>query len=184
MHLILCIEQEPSEGANVEKLAIWALTGLLAYICVILTSIDNKIDTLNMHNAQYATLNEVKPQSYTGDDVHQILYNEAMPYYASPAQAGLLIAGILSIFISWHISRIYYTHQWTKRILRKSFAHFSEPHVMMQPREALHKDQDCVGDAPLPDGRIKASWLPPHARQLYSDWTMNRNKHSGSRSTV
>lgn len=153
-----------------ERLATWVLAGLLAYICMVLTSIDNKIDALNMQNTQYTMLNEVKPQSYSAEEVQQVVYQEAIPSHATPMQAGFLIAAILSIFVSWHVSRIYHTHQWTKRILQKSFAHFREPHFIPEPGEPLHVDQDCVVDAPRPDGRIKDSWLPPHARKLYAAW--------------
>ena len=154
-----------------EKLATWALAGLLAYICVILTSIDSKIDALNMQNTQVAMLNEVRPQSFTGDQVQQIVYEEAVPFQASSMQTGFLIAAILSIFISWHASRLYHSNRWTKQILQKSFAHFREPQIAPQPNEPLHPDQECIDDAPLSDGRIKNSWLPPHAQELYAAWT-------------
>lgn len=153
-----------------DKLATWALTGLLAYICVILTSIDQKIDAINMQNSQFAMLNEVKHQNYSSTDVQQIAYHEAIPLPATPAQAGFLVAAILCAFVSWHLSKLYHNNQWTNRILRKSFAHFNEPHVVPKSRVELHLDQDCVGDSPSPDGRIKSSWLPPHAQKLYAGW--------------
>ncbi len=156
-----------------EKLATWAFAGLLAYICVILTSIDSKIDALNMQNTQVAMLNEVKPQSFTGDQLQQVIYEDAVPFHASSIQTGFVIAAILSVFISWHLSRIYHFNQWTKRVLQKSFAHFHQPQVKPKPSQALHPDQECIDDAPLSDGRIKSSWLPPHAQELYAAWTKN-----------
>jgi hypothetical protein len=135
-----------------------------------LTSIDSKIEALNMQNTQFAMLNEIKHQNYSSNEVQQIAYHESVPLPASPAQAGLMIAAILSIFVSWHLSRLYYVNQWTKKVLQKSFAHFNEPHVIPEPRPKLHPDQDCVDDSPLPDGSIKASWLPPHAQKLYAEW--------------
>ena len=157
-----------------EKLATWALAGLLAYICVVLTSIDNKIDDLGARNTQYSVLSNIKPQSFSDEDVQQIVYHEALPLRGISLQTGFMIAAILSIFVSWHVSRIYHSHQWTKRILRKSFNGFSEPYVAGKSREALHVDQDCIVDPPRPDGRIKDSWLPPRVRQIHAQWSVRK----------
>lgn len=153
-----------------DRLVTWALAGLLAYICVVLTSIDKKIDTVNMQNSQFAMLNEVGHQNYSSSEPQQIAYQEAIQLPASPAEAGFLVAVVLSIFVSWHLSRVYHANQWTKKVLRKSFAYFNEPRVIPKPGAELHPDQDCVGDSPSPDGRIKSSWLPPHAQKMYAGW--------------
>jgi hypothetical protein len=159
-----------SGGADVEKLTIIVFAGLLAYICFVLTSINAKLDELNASGAQVAVLNEVKPQSYSADEPRDVGYQYSAPAGAEQMNAGYVIAAFIAIFVSWHVSRLYHTHQWTKRILRKTFASYSEPHVMPARREPLHLDQDCVGDPPLPDGRLKESWLPGNARALYAGW--------------
>ncbi len=153
-----------------DKLAVWVFAALLGYICFVLTSINGKLDDLNASGAQVAVLNEVKPQSFTGNDVQQIVYREAAPSVGTSMQAGFLLAAMISIFVSWHTSRIYHTHQWTKRMLKKTFTTYSEPHIVPARRDPVHVDQDCVGDPPRPDGRIKQSWLPAHAKELYVSW--------------
>jgi hypothetical protein len=158
----------------VQKLAIGVFLSLLGYICVVLTSINNKIDAIYTSGTQLAVLNEVKPQAYTANKIQDIAFKNHDPVQLAPQlvplNAGLMIAAAIAIFISWHLSRIYHSHQWTKRILKKTFNHYSEPYLKPVPAEPLHTDQDCVSDAPLDDGAIKESWLPPHAKALYAVW--------------
>jgi hypothetical protein len=158
----------------VQKVLIGVFLSLLGYICVMLTSINSKIDAIYTTGVQYAVLNEVKPQSYAGERVQDVTFKSPGPAQIAPqlvpANAGLMIAAMISIFISWHISRLYHSHQWTKTILRKTFTQYCEPYLIPTPPEPLHADQDCVGDPPREDGSIKESWLPPHAKELYAVW--------------
>ena len=153
-----------------QKLAAVVFAGLLGYICLMLTSINNKIDAIYASGTQYAVLNEVKNQSFTSGEIQEVaVKNQAVPQVTT-ADAGFLLAAMISIFIAWHLSRIYHSHQWTKTILRKSFAVYKEPYQVPAAPNAIHLDQDCVADLPLPDGRIKESWLPPYARASYMGW--------------
>lgn len=153
-----------------DKLIILVFAGLLGYICLVLTSINDKLELMNVSNAQVAVLNEVKSSSYPQDEIQQIAFHQSMSQPINPVQVGLIIAALISIFVSWHLSRIYHSHEWTKKILSKTFSPLNEPYIAPAKREFIHLDQDCVGDGPLPDGRIKDSWLPPHAKQLYAAW--------------
>ncbi len=153
-----------------EKLAAVVFAGMLGYICLMLTSINNKIDAMYGSGTQYAVLNEVKPQSFSGNEIQDIALKNDMALPLSASDAGYLLAAAISIFIAWHVSRLYHSHQWTKTILRKSYVHYTQPYRTPAMPEAIHLDQDCVTDEPLPDGRIKRSWLPPHAVALYSGW--------------
>jgi hypothetical protein len=152
----------------VDKLAVWILAGLLGYICLMLTSINSKIDAISDSGTQYAVLNEVKPQSFNGEEVQQVASRDQILPQASSVNTAFMLAGVIAIFISWHLSRIYHNHQWSKRILRKSFAHYDGPYILPAKREAIHPDQDCAGDPPAEDGRIKVSWLPMHVRGFYA----------------
>lgn len=80
-------------------------------------------------------------------------------------QAAFVIVSLIALFISWHLSRIYHTHQWTKRLLRKTYSQYNRAYPVAKAAEPLHPDQDCVGDPPPPDGRIKDSWLPAHVHE-------------------
>ncbi len=158
-----------------DKLVAWVLAGLLAYVCLVLTSINGNLEALNASGTQVSVLSEVKQDSYRGEEPEQIAYQRSEAVRASPVQAGFIIATFIAIFLSWHFSRLYHTHQWTKKILRKSFAPYREPYITAVPREPVHLDQDCVSDAPLPDGRVKESWLPGHAKALYATWGGRNN---------
>ena len=157
-----------------QKFVVAVLIGLLGYICLMLTSINNKIDAIYASGTQYAVLNEVKPQSFTGDAVQNVAFKDQSPVQLAPqtlpVNAGLMVVAMIAIFVSWHVSRAYHAHQWTKTILKKTYTHYRQPYQPPEPAAALHLDQDCVGDAPQPDGRIKESWLPAHAKEVYSAW--------------
>jgi hypothetical protein len=139
-----------------------------------LTSINSKIDAIYTAGVQFTVLNEVKPQSYTGERIQDVAFKSQGPVQLAPqfapSNAGLMIAGLIAVFLSWHLSRIYHSHQWTKTILKKSFTHYREPYVRPAEPGEIHCDQDCVGDAPSDDGAIRDSWLPPHAKRLYATW--------------
>jgi hypothetical protein len=149
----------------VDKVAVWVVAGLLAYICFVLTSISGKLDGLGMSGVEVATLNEVKPHSADAKEPHISFYREAESSLSNPAQGVLFVASVIAIFVSWHISRIYHNHQWTKRLLRKTYAQYNRPYPLRQDADLLHPDQDCVGDPPPPDGSIKDSWLPAHVHE-------------------
>ncbi len=147
------------------------IVGILGYIGVVLTSINDKMGQLDLQNTEVAVLNEVKTQSYTGAE----LTDTSLAF--SPAKldfpytlAALTIAALTSVFVTWHLSRLYHNQQWSRKILRKSYAYRREPIVEFRPREILHDDQDAVFEKPLPDGRITDSWLPPRAQRLYESW--------------
>lgn len=149
-----------------EKLAIWAFAGLLAYICVMLTSINGKIDAIYASGMQVAVLNEVNTQSYSSGDIQPAVFRESAASGLSPVNAALILMAMISMVVSWHISRIYHTHQWTKIILKKTFAQYRPAHPVPVKYEPIHPDQDCVGQAAVPDGRIKDAWLPPSFQRL------------------
>jgi hypothetical protein len=49
-----------------KKIAVSVVIILLGYICLMLTSINSKIDAIYASGVQYAMLDEVRPQSFTG----------------------------------------------------------------------------------------------------------------------
>ncbi|NJM35245.1 MAG: hypothetical protein HC850_11630 [Rhodomicrobium sp.] len=151
-----------------EKLAVWVFAGLLGYICLMLTSINSKIDAIYDSGTQYAVLNEVKQQSFNGGEVQQVAFRDQVFPQASSINTAFMLVGVISIFVSWHLSRLYYNHQWSRRILKKNFAQYDSPYIMPSKRETIHIDQDCAGDPPPEDGRIKVSWLPMHVRGFYA----------------
>lgn len=147
-----------------EKFAVWVVAGLLAYICLILTSISGKLDDLGVAGVEIGAANEVKPRSLDLKEPRISLYREAQASAGTPTQTIIIVMSLIGVFVSWHISRIYHTHQWTKRLLRKTYAHYDRIHPVQEPAE-LHPDQECVGDPPPADGRIKDSWLPAHVHE-------------------
>ncbi|WP_125461592.1 MULTISPECIES: hypothetical protein [Rhodomicrobium] len=149
-----------------DKLAIWVFAGLLAYICVMLTSINGKIDIIHASGTQIAVLSDVKNQTYTVNDGRMPVYRERANSSLSPLNAGLFLAGVIAMLVSWHMSRIYHTHIWTKTILKKTFGQYRPAYQVPARAEPLHPDQDCVGEPATPDGRIKDAWLPPSVRRL------------------
>lgn len=153
-----------------ERLATWVLAGLLAYICLVLTSINNKIDVFNATTTEVAVLNEVKNQSYRSTGESEIVPRQSSFKSFDVMDAGYALMVLMAVFASWHFSRIYHTHLWTKKILRKNYAQNSGPAVDPAPRELIHMDQDCIAEPPSIDGRIKDSWLPPHARSMRAGW--------------
>jgi hypothetical protein len=154
----------------VDKLATWALVGLLGYICLLLTSISQKLDAFNLPDTEVAILNEVKPQSFRLDEIHSGEFQKSASAATTPVSAFFLLSVTIFAFVSWHMSRIFHTRQWTNKALRTNIAPYHHPHVAARPREPIHPDQDCVSDPPMQDGGIKPSWLPDHARQNYVDW--------------
>jgi hypothetical protein len=149
-----------------ERAAIWIFAGLLTYMCFVLTLINYKIDRNNPDNIQVAALSDVTRTSAAGGSMeHAVMLRQSQPTL-SPVHAGLGLLALASIFASWHLSRIYHTHEWTKMVMRKNFAPYAEPYVKPHAPEALHADQDCIGDPPAPDGRIKDSWLPRDLTRL------------------
>ena len=149
----------------------WVIIGILGYIGVVLTSINDKMGQLDLQNTEFAVLNEVKTQSFTGAElVETSLAFTPVTLDFPYALAALAIAAITSVFVTWHLSRLYHNQQWSKKILHKSYAYRREPVVDFRPREALHQDQDAIFERPLPDGRITDSWLPPGAQKLYESW--------------
>lgn len=149
-----------------ERAAIWIFAGLLAYMCFVLTLINYKIDRNNPTNIQVAALSDVIRTGSAGGNTERALLIHQPQTTVSPVHAGLGLIALASIFASWHLSRIYYTHEWTKMVLRKNFAPYAEPYVKPFTPDALHADQDCIGDPPAPDGRIKDSWLPRDLTRL------------------
>lgn len=149
-----------------EKLATWALIGLLAYISAMVTSINSKLEVLNSPGTQYAVLNETKTQSYSGGELQQVVLKDNTQSSMTPLNAALMLTAMISLFASWHFSRIYHKHQWTKSILRKTFSQYGAAYRQTATYEPIHMDQDCIGDPALPDGRIKDSWLPPSLKRL------------------
>ena len=149
-----------------ERAAIWVFAGLLAYICLVITSINGKLDEFNASNLQYASLSDVKRETRPSGEAEQIVMSHQAAPFVTPTHVGLVLIAMVSVFVSWHLSRIYHTHEWTKTVLRKNYAYYTEPYRAPETREALHTDQDCVGDPPSPDGRIKDSWLPCHVTRL------------------
>ena len=149
-----------------EKAVIWSFVGLLAYICFILTTISGKLDQISLSNLQYASIADVGPDRAPVGEVAQIAMSHQTQPVATPHHFGLVLFAMISVFVSWHLSRIYHTHEWTKTVLRKNYAYYTEPCRAPETREALHTDQDCVGDPPSPDGRIKNSWLPYYVTRL------------------
>jgi hypothetical protein len=150
----------------VDKLAVWVLISLLAYICFVLTSINSKLVTSELSGAQYAVLNEVKPNSLSDVEAREVVMAVQPQSAVTSSNAAIALIAVVSIFVSWHFSRLYHNHEWTKSVLRKRYAAFTEPYTVPVPHEPLHLDQDCVGDPPPPDGGIKNSWLPTHLRRL------------------
>ena len=149
-----------------ERAAIWIFAGLLAYICLVLTSISGKLDGINASNIQYAYLVDTMRQKSAADDIQEMaMTHETQPFVTS-TQAGLALIAMISVFASWHLSRLYHTHEWTKAVLRKNFTLYTDQYRVAETRDVLHADQDCVGDPPSPDGRIKNSWLPCHLTRL------------------
>lgn len=149
----------------------WVIVGVLSYIGVVLTSINDKVGRLDLQNTEFAVLDEVKTQSFTGAelaDTSQAFTPASMnfPY----TLVALCFAALTIIFATWHLSRLYHNQQWTKKILRKSYAYRREPIVDLHAREILHEDQDAIFEKPLPDGRITDGWLPPRAQKLYESW--------------
>jgi hypothetical protein len=145
---------------------IWVFAGLLAYICFTLTFISVKLDEFNVNNLQYAAIGDLDRERPPVGDVAQIAMSHRAQPPVTPLHFGLVLFAMISVFVSWHLSRIYHTHEWTKTVLRKNYAYYTEPYRESETRETLHADQDCVGDPPLPDGRIKDSWLPWHITRL------------------
>jgi hypothetical protein len=135
-----------------------------------LTSINHKLDAIYGSGTQYAVLNEVTPQSFTQGEIIPSAASKQLASRVTLADAGIFLALAIGMFIAWHLSRIYHSHQWTKTILKKSFVHYQQPLEEPAESETLHPDQDCVGDPPPADGRIKESWLPPYARAFYAGW--------------
>ena len=160
-----------------ERATILVFAGFLAYICFVLTTINTKLDEFNASNIQYAALTDVGPVKSSGRQVGQMAMRHQPQPFATPMHVGLVLIAGISVFVSWHLSRIYHTHEWTKTVLRKNFAPYTEPYRASETCEALHMDQDCVGDPPSPDGRIKDSWLPVHIIRLD---TGTRKPHSES----
>jgi hypothetical protein len=149
----------------------WVTIGILGYIGVVLTSINDKMTQLDLQNTEVAVLNEVNTQSFTGAELTDtsLAFTPAtldFPY----ALAVLVIAALTSIFVTWHLSRLYHNQQWSKKILSRSYDYRREPIVDFRPREILHYDQEAIHEKPLPDGRITDSWLPPKAQKLYDSW--------------
>jgi hypothetical protein len=154
------------EDFEMERAAIWIFAGLLTYMCFVLTLINYKIDRNNPTNIQVAALSDVVRTGSTSSNIgHAVMLHQSQPTL-SPVHAGLGLLALASLFASWHLSRIYYTHEWTKMVLRKNFAPYAEPYVKAVTPDPLHADQDCVGDPPVPDGRIKDSWLPRDLTRL------------------
>ena len=148
-----------------EKFAVWVVACLLTYICLILTSISGKLDELSTGSVEFGALNEVKPQSSDLKEHRISLYQQTETSGNGLVQAVMIIAAVIAVVVSWHLSRIYYCHQWTKRLLRKTHAYDDRIYAMADSANAIHPDQDCVGDPPRPDGRIKDSWLPAHVHE-------------------
>jgi hypothetical protein len=149
-----------------ERAALWIFAGLLAYMCFVLTLVNYKIDRSNTTNIQYAALSDGARAGAPGGNMeHVVMLHQAQPTL-SPVHAGLGLIALASVFASWHLSRIYYTHEWTKMVMRKNFAPYTEPYLKPHTPEALHTDQDCIEDPPAPDGRIKDSWLPRDLTRL------------------
>ena len=153
-----------------ERVAIWIFAGLLAYICLVLASINGKLNELSASNLQYAALSDISRESPPSGEAQQIVMSHQAQPFVTPMHAAIVLIAMVSIFVSWHLSRIYHTHEWTKTVLRKNFANYTEPYRTPGPQEALHTDQDCVGDPPSPDGRIKDSWLPYYVTRLDAGW--------------
>jgi hypothetical protein len=153
----------------------WVVAGLLAYICLVLTSISGKLDDINSSGMQIAIADEVKAENFPQTAIKTSLYQEATTSSSESIPTWMIIPAVLSIFISWHMARVYYTHQWTHRLLRKTYAHYNHPLVTPKSRDLIHPDQDCVGDPPRADGRIKNSWLPLHAQPFRSSCMLSQD---------
>jgi hypothetical protein len=166
MGLARATAQARAGDFQVDKLAIWVFAGLLAYICVMLTSINGKIDGIYASGTQVAVLSEVNNNGFSVTDVQRPVYRERTASTLSPVNAALFLAAVASMVVSWHMSRIYHTHLWTKTILKKTFAQYRPPYQPPVPSEPLHPDQDCTGQPAIPDGRIKDAWLPPSFQRL------------------
>ena len=87
----------------------WVIVGILGYIGVVLTSINNKMSRLDLQNTEVAVLNEVKTQSFTGAelmDTSQLFTSASMdfPYML----AALALTALVTIFVTWHLSRLYH----------------------------------------------------------------------------
>jgi hypothetical protein len=154
----------------VEKAAIWIFAGFLAYICFVLTSISGKLDELSTSNLQYAVLSDTGREKPSVAMAEQIVMSHEARSFVTPSNVGLALLSMVSIFVSWHLSRLYHTHEWTKAVLRKNFTLYAEPYRIPAPPETLHADQDCVGEPAVPDGRIKDSWLPLYITRLDTGW--------------
>jgi hypothetical protein len=153
-----------------DRLAVWVLVGLLAYICFILTSIDSKLEADNQIGVRYAVLNSSQSQGLGGEAVQQISMAEEAKPLITHSSAGFTLIAMISVFLSWHFSRIYHSHEWTKAILKKRYAYYTEPYRPAQPAQPLHPDQDCVSDPVPADGRIRKSWLPANLQRLDAEW--------------
>lgn len=164
---------------NMEKVTAWLLIGLLAYISFTLTAIDRKIDTLNLAETQYTVMEEVKNTSFTTAALPDVRQSVQPPAQLTPASAGLYLGMFIGFFVIWHISKIYHLHQWTNSTLSKKLSHYKPSYFVPAPREVLHPDQDCAGDPPSPDGRIKGSWLPHNLKRL-DEQRDGRRDSSGS----
>ena len=153
-----------------DKLATWALVGLLGYICLLLTSISEKLDALDLPETEVAVLNEVKPQSFNLGEIPVSDFQKSSVSPTPPVSMFFLVSTAIFAFVSWHLSRAFYSRQWANKALRTKIAPYHHPHVAAIQPEPLHPDQDCVNDPPDPDGGIKPGWLPDHARRNYVDW--------------
>ena len=153
-----------------ERVAIWIFAGLLAYVCLVIASINWKLNELNASNLQYVAFGDVSRESRPAGEAQQLVMSHQTQPFVTPTLAGIVLIAMISVFVSWHLSRIYHTHEWTKTVLRKNYANYTEPYRTPEPQEALHTDQDCVGDPPSPDGRIKDSWLPYYVTRLDTGW--------------
>ncbi|MBX2805089.1 MAG: hypothetical protein KTR19_03860 [Hyphomicrobiales bacterium] len=154
-----------------ENASRWVAIGILVYIGVVLTSINSKMGYLDLQSTEVAVLNEVKTQSFSGNELSETkrAFSPAGLDY-NYTIAVLIITAITSVVLTWHLSRLYHNQKWSKKILSKSFSHRREPVVNFRQREPLHEDQDAIFEKPLPDGRITDSWLPPKAQKLYESW--------------
>lgn len=153
-----------------DRLAVWLLVGLLAYICFVLTSIDAKLEADNQTGLRYAALNSAQSKAIGDGAVQQISMAEDAKPLVTHSSAGFALIAMMGVFLSWHFSRIYHTHEWTKAILKKRYAYYTEPYRPAQPSEPLHPDQDCVSELAPADGRIRKRWLPSNLRRLDAEW--------------
>ena len=147
-----------------QKFAVFVIAGLLTYICFMLHSISGKLDELGISGVEVASISEVKQLSADTKEPRISFYKES-DSSGRPGNGFVVIASIIAVFVSWHFSRIYHNHQWTKRLLRKTYAQYNRAYPTEPRAGPLHPDQDCVGDPPPSDGAIKDSWLPAHVHE-------------------